>query len=140
MTQTTPAEAANHGQSHEDEASRALLHDQEHKPFELQSYPTQPPNYPEAVSAPVRRSTHRSLVETVQRPRWAPPGSILRSYQQANYCIILQWVMSFFVLGSAAFVVDKRDVLPSSMPYSITALVLVSVCSLLTLVLCDSSL
>lgn len=129
------AAATSQDQSHEDEASRALLQDHEHKPFELQSYPTQPPNYQEAVSAPdtapIRRPTHRSLAETVQKPRWAPPGTILRSYQQANYCIILQWVMCFFVLGSAANVVDKRGVLPSSLPYSVTALVLVSFPSLL---------
>jgi hypothetical protein len=107
------------------EAERPFLKDGQ-KSHELQAYPVQPPAYPGEAPAPVRRDTHRSLGETVQKPKWAPPGSILRCYQQANYCTILQWVMSFFVMGTAASVVDKREYLESTKPYSITALALVS--------------
>lgn len=109
------------------EASIALLEDHQKSQahaHELHSYPTQPPNYQEATSAtPLRRTT--TLRDVAKKAQWAAYGSIRHCYQQANFCVILQFVLSFFVLGSAAGTLDKRDVLPDTTPIAIAALAFV---------------
>ncbi|KAK2595539.1 hypothetical protein QQS21_006713 [Conoideocrella luteorostrata] len=111
-----------------EESSQALLHEHETHAIPMTDYSQQQQQQQkihtvsELEPGIVKRPTNATFREMLRNPRFSPPGTILRVYQQSNYLVLLQWVLAFFLLGSAARVVDVGDELKTSRTMGIVML------------------